>query len=253
MPAARWPLLAALLWIPMPPVAAATNHHEPAAALRSRFASTPVWVIGERHRVAAGHRLFFHLVRDALEAGERVLVGLEVPGDRQPQLDAVLAGRGGNVAPVVIDCASYRDLLEKLGGLRKERPRSLRVRAIDAPWGADVDRDCHMAAMLQRERSGWDRVLVLAGNLHALRWVPQRHEAPPPRLAARLAQAGVSVASVLQLGSRRPSVAEAGTLLSPDSPTAEAALRGVAALLGVPAGETGRCLHWLTDAVVLRH
>jgi hypothetical protein len=244
--------LAALLWLISPPVAAATHHDDPAAALRSRFASAPVWVIGERHRSAMGHRLFFRLVREALEAGERVLVGLEVPKDRQLQLDSVLAGRGGRVAPVVIDCPSYRDLLERLGDLRRERPGGLEVRAIDAPWGSDADRDAYMAATLEGERFGWDRVLVLVGNLHALRWVPQHREPLAQRLAARLAQAGVGVASVLQLDARQPPVEEAGTLLPPDSPTVEANLRRVAALLGVPAGGTGRWLHRLTDAVVLR-
>lgn len=251
MSASRWHLFAALIWLIPPPVATATRHHDPAAALRSLFTSNPVWVIGERHRSAESHLLFFRLVRDALEAGERVLVGLEVPMDRQPQLDAVLAGRGGTVAPVVIDCASYQDLLERLGALYRERPGSLEVRAIDAPWGSEIDRDVHMAAALQSARSGWDRVLVLVGNLHAVRWAPPRREPPTQRLAAHLARAGESVTSVLQLGARRPPGSGAGALLPPDSPTAEAALRGVAGLLGVPAGGAASCLHRLTDAVVL--
>ncbi len=244
--------IGALLSLLAVAVSAAASPDRDAAEVRLRFAGASVWVVGERHRVVAGHQLFGALVAQTLEAGERVQVGLELPADRQAALDAVMAGGAGVVAPVVIDCPSYRVLLIRLGELAGAYPGRLAVRAIDTPTGVTQDRDRHMAEALGRLQGGGQRVLALVGNLHALKAAPGRDKAEPPRLAARLKAAGLDVASLLQLGpSRAPREQYSGVLVATAAPAA-AALQKLGRL--VEGAETfdaswpGRA----ADAVILR-
>ncbi|MDF1552444.1 MAG: hypothetical protein P1P84_05245 [Deferrisomatales bacterium] len=223
-----------------------------ATAVRQRFSAAPVWLVGERHRVAAGHDLFGALVAQTLKAGERVQVGLELPADRQPALDAVLAGGAGVVAPVVIDCPSYRGLLTRLGELTAEYPGRLVVRAIDAPSGPSQERDRHMAEALGRMQAGGQRVLALVGNLHALKAAPGREGAVPTRLAARLEAAGVQVASLLQLGPGRAPPGQRSEVLVATAGPATAALRGLARLVEGSGAFDARLPGRAADAVILR-
>jgi len=166
--------------------------------------SGSVTILGERHRTPAGHRLFLNLVEQLAKRGERVLVGLEIPSDRQSALNAALRGKRfpGDIAHPIIDCPSYRTLLAGLGDLTREQHLRLAVTAIDAPDPSAQSREVAMAsALLAAIRSGaYDRVAVLVGNLHALKEVPWAPDAAAagPRLAGLLANAGLPVTSVLQ-------------------------------------------------------
>jgi hypothetical protein len=163
-----------------------------------------VVIVGERHRHPSSHQLFLDFVRDTATRGERVLVGLEIPSDRQAALDTVLRGERSpeGLAHPIIDCPSYRALLVGLGELVRARGAQVEVRALDAPIDGCGTRDAAMAAsVLTAVRSGaFDWVAVLAGNLHALKEVPWAPAAvrAGPRMARLLADAGVPVLSLLQ-------------------------------------------------------
>lgn len=158
-------------------------------------------VVGERHRQAASHRFFLELVERLAARGERVSVGLEIPSDRQRELEGALRGRRSpaGVAHPIIDSTSYQELIRGLGALIGTLP--VAVYAIDAPRGGSGDRDAAMAARIGAlAAGGCDRVLVLVGNLHALKTIPwaRRVRPRPEKLAELLADAGLSVASVIQ-------------------------------------------------------
>lgn len=223
-----------------------------AAVVRRNFAAAQVWVVGERHRVAAGHRLFGALVAQTLEAGDQVRVGLEIPADRQAALDQALGGGDGAVAPVVIDCPSYRGLLARLGALAEVYPGRLAVRAIDAPTGATRDRDRHMAEALQRMQAGGQRVLALVGNLHALKATPDRYGAAHTPLAARLEAAGIEVASLLQLGPGHATLGQGSGVLVATVDPAASALRALARLVEEPGACDDARPGRTADAVILR-
>lgn len=246
-------LLRPLLLVCAAVLPCAASPVQDASAVRQQFAEQSVWVIGERHRVAAGHGLFEALVADALHVGERVLVGLEIPADRQAALEEALAGDGGAAPPVVIDSPSYRGLLMRLGELTRAYPGRLTVRAIDTPQGATQNRDRHMAEMLHRWRVDGQRVMALVGNLHALKAPLGLEGRGGLRLAARLESAGLGVASLLQLGpdGATPAGATGGVLTAAAEPAAPA----LAALARLVQGDEVSPVAWLTqaaDAVILR-
>jgi len=248
-----FPLLRPLLLVCVAALPCAASPVQDASAVRRQFAEQSVWVIGERHRVAAGHELFEALVADALHAGERVLVGLEIPADRQAALEEALAGQRGAPAPAVIDSPSYRNLLTRLGELSQVYPGRLTVRAIDTPHGGGQNRDRHMAETLHRWHAEGQRVMALVGNLHALKAPLGLEGRGGLRLAARLEAAGLGVASLLQLGpdGATPTGATGGVLAA----TAEPAAPALAALASLVQGEDVSPGPWLAqgaDAVILR-
>lgn len=245
-------LLRPLLLVCIAVLPCAASPGQDAAAVRRQFAEHPVWVIGERHRVAAGHELFEALVADALHVGERVLVGLEIPADRQAALEEALAGQRGAPAPAVIDSPSYQNLLTRLGELSQTYPGRLTVRAIDTPHGGGQNRDRHMAEMLHRWHADGQRVMALVGNLHALKAPLGLEGRGGLRLAARLQAAGLEVASLLQL---RPGAVPADGVGSVLAATDEPAAPALTAFASLVQGEDVSPAPWLAhgaDAVILR-
>lgn len=163
-----------------------------------------VVILGERHQESEGHALFLDLVDAFASRGDRLVVGLEIGSDRQADLEAAGVGPwpSDGLVPASIDSPSYRDLVRALLGLAARKGSRLKVRAIDTPRGSDRDRDAAMASQIDADlHSGaCDRVVVLAGNLHALKDVPWAPEVrtPTAKLAGLLAKQGVGVASVVQ-------------------------------------------------------
>jgi hypothetical protein len=164
----------------------------------------PVVILGERHREPRSHALFLDMVDAFLSRGERVVVGLEIGSDRQAELEAALQGLHPSVqvAHPLVDSTSYRELLRGLGRWAGRPDSPLKVRAIDAPSGAGIDRDTEMAYWVRDALEGesCDRVLVLVGNLHALKEIPWTSGVTDPqaKLAGLLAGKGVEVVSLVQ-------------------------------------------------------
>ncbi len=230
-------LLAAALASGDPTAAGAVT---PPPELSAVARSSRVVLLGERHGEPASHALFLALVRDAVAAGERVWVGLEIPGDRQEELDRAVAGerRGTALAHPLVDAPSYGALVRALGRLGG----ALTVRAIDAPTTGDTPRDRHMAREVAAADADGavDRVLVLVGNLHALRSIPWAAEAAPsgPKLAGLLAAEGVALASILQAFPPSCGRGLRPTFAAPGRPAAVAAVRALWDVLHTePAGD----------------
>ncbi|RME42086.1 MAG: hypothetical protein D6791_18580, partial [Chloroflexi bacterium] len=158
----------------------------------------PVVILGERHHKPESGELVVQVARAMLKRGSCLDVALEIRADHQDLLNAAMEGEiPVEKVPIhpIIDHPAYRQMLKALAGL-VQAGGCLKVLAIDAPWGAKVSRDAWMAcALLGRERP----VLVLLGNLHALkkaRWVNGMDD---PFLAERLVRAGVDVFSAVQV------------------------------------------------------
>jgi hypothetical protein len=143
-----------------------------------------VALFGEVHGTAEIPALFGRIVCNVAAAHE-VLVGLEIPRDQQPLIDAFLASDGGAAAQAALRAGSFwhsawKDgrssqamwaLLEQLRAWRAAGAR-LSVVAFDIPEAAmatTADRDKEMAdhlliARLVRREAA---LLVLTGNIHA--------------------------------------------------------------------------------------
>lgn len=196
--------LAALCAAPAPGAIQAPACEAARRDVLSACSKADVVIVGERHREAPAHALFLSLVEEFLARGERVAVGLEIGSDRQPQLDEAIRGGEGadRVAVPPINSPSYRELLRGLARLAAGAGARLAVHAIDAPAGSGSDRDEAMAAEVAATLRGGacDRVVVLVGNLHALKEVasPKGGDGARERLAGLLSSRGMRVASLVQ-------------------------------------------------------
>ncbi len=176
---------------------------EPARELASAFLATcgnaPVLLVGERHGEPRSHAFFSRVVELLAGRGERLLVGLEIPADRDGDLQAALTGAPSPPFPVV-DGPSYRELLAFLGS---QDGTGVSVRALDAGRSDTGPRDAVMARRIRDavDAARYDRIVVLVGNVHALKeipWAPGARDRRGGKLAGRLAAAGVPVVSVVQ-------------------------------------------------------
>lgn len=199
-------------------------------AIVARSSGAPVVILGEHHRRPGSHRLFLELVEDFVARGERIDVGLEIPADRQADLDAALQGAEscGGIAHPIIDCTSYHQLIRGLGKLVASGA-PVTVTALDAPLGSRQDRDAAMAGRVEAALSSgaFDRVLILAGNLHALKRIPWATGLRPPgeTLAERLDERGIGVVSVLQQFQDSCAVSAGATFSPPGAPATDSAVR----------------------------
>lgn len=145
-------------------------------------------ILGERHQRPEGRELFYEIVKTLLERDESVLVALEIPAERQAELDKAFAGKRSlqNIASPIIETPSFIRMLKKLRALGVQSGK-LKVVAIDSLSG---DRDLKMAEKIKAEMSGgrWDRAVVLVGNIHALKVIPW---------AGEFASGGMKLAGIL--------------------------------------------------------
>ncbi|WP_164002254.1 ChaN family lipoprotein [Pyxidicoccus caerfyrddinensis] len=136
-------------------------------------------VLGEMHGTQEAPAFTTRLACHAAAAGQPVRVGLELPVEEQPRIDAFLASEDGALQPLTAggfwtqknqDGRSSKAMLQALVRLRELKRAGLPVdvRAFDAGGG---DRDATMAAKLLQERAlaPRDTFIVLTGNLHARR------------------------------------------------------------------------------------
>lgn len=247
----RLAFVAALLLAAVRPCWSADPVAAVAEALLALGQDARVLLVGERHREPSSHALFARLAQALAGRGERVLVALEIPWDREEDVRAALEGVDSPGFPV-IDSPSYRELLATLGRLGS---RGVSVRAVDA---APRDLEARDAAMARRmadalEREGYDRVVALVGNLHALRaipWAPDLGSRSREKLGALLEARGIGVSSVLQGFPEGCRDAASPRLHGAGSPQAEAAVEALWGLLRTRRPEPGSAAR-AADAVVV--
>lgn len=160
-----------------------------------------VTLLGEHHGHPESPRLVEDLVEAHLQTGQCLAVALEIRADQQPALDALVRGKGAvdDIAIYqAIDQPALRGLLEAMAG-RIQDGACLTLHAIDAPRNVDGQRDRWMASRLQDLVKQGPAVLVLVGNLHALKRVHWKPTAPGhPYLAERLVGRNVPTVTALQ-------------------------------------------------------
>jgi len=136
-----------------------------------------VILLGESHQNPESQALFLALVEERAGKGGDIFVGLEISGDQQDNLDALLADPVSAKDEIqlyhALDHKAYRAMLRRLGCYAHA---GADVRAIDAAE-EDKDRDVTMSrnvvAAVRSEE--YDVVLVLVGNNHAIKkmmWHP---------------------------------------------------------------------------------
>jgi hypothetical protein len=159
-----------------------------------------VLLLGETHQNPMSQELFLSLVRNLLDQGKYVFVGLEISSDQQNNLDALLAGSTEDELQLypAIDHIAYRNMLKHLGYCPKSL---LTVAAIDAA-DTENNRDEIMARAIVNAVSSqkYTAIAVLVGNLHAIKkikWHPESG-ASTRYLAERLVDKSIDVCSVMQ-------------------------------------------------------
>ena len=156
-------------------------------------------LLGETHHESDSQILFLDLVQHYVEQSDRVYVGLEIPADKQTQLNNVLAG--GNdfsfISPIILH-DQYKEMIHSLGGMEGD----ITVQAIDASEVEPV-RDAAMSKnILSAVSSGkYDKILVLVGNVHVIKNIQWHNDITRTGkyLAGHLLEAGINACSVQQL------------------------------------------------------
>jgi hypothetical protein len=128
---------------------------------------SPIVLLGETHHMPDSQLLFVDLVQLYVEQSYTVYVGLEIPADKQPQLDDALAGGSdfSLISPIILH-AQYKEMIHALGRMKG----NIKVHAIDA-GDDEQDRDIAMSrnlvsAIFSRK---YDNFLELVGNIHVIK------------------------------------------------------------------------------------
>jgi hypothetical protein len=156
-------------------------------------------LLGETHHEPDSQMLFLHLVRHYVEQGDTVYVGLEIPADKQTQLDDALAGGRdfSFISPIILH-DQYEEMIHALGGVEGE----ITVQAIDAGESEPI-RDASMSRKIQSAvYSGkYDKILVLVGNVHVIENIQWHKDITRTGqyLAGHLLKVGLHPCSVQQL------------------------------------------------------
>jgi len=169
-------------------------------SLNQVIESHDVVIVGERHRKQESTQWFTWVVSDYVKNGSCLQVALEIGSDQQPTLDAAMKGNAPissiQISPI-IDHPSYRNMLTGFSEMT-EAGKCLSLHAINAPLGVSKNRDEWMAARIET-LNGEAPILVLVGNLHALKQVNWYQDVQGKDfLAERLQSDGIDVFSVLQ-------------------------------------------------------
>ncbi|MBE0616567.1 MAG: hypothetical protein IH608_01395, partial [Proteobacteria bacterium] len=122
--------------------------------------------------------------------------------------------------------------------------RGVVVEGLDAGTGEAAPRDEVMARRIQGAlgSAGFDRIVVLVGNVHALKkipWVSGAGDWPTEKLAGRLAAEGVPVVSVVQWFPEGCAVPWVPTYREAGSPEADAAVERLWGLLNTAPSSRG--------------
>jgi len=162
-----------------------------------------VWV-GESHGSNETPAVFGDLVCEALARGRQVTVALERPTSEQPALQSILTSSDlASAEKELLNQPGWRQIMDgraseamlrllvSLRDLRKKYP-ALQISAIDGPsyTAALGSRDEAMGlSVLSLAKRPDDLVLILTGNIHAMRqpffgfktsamYLPQQHDKP---------------------------------------------------------------------------
>jgi len=143
--------------------------------------------------------LFLDLVWHYVEQSERVYIGLEIPAEKQTQLNDALAGGSdfSFISPIILH-DQYKEMIHALGDMEGD----ITVQAIDAGEVEPV-RDAAMSRnILSAVSSGkYDKILVLVGNVHVIKNIQWHKDktSTGKYLAGHLLEAGINPCSVQQL------------------------------------------------------
>jgi uncharacterized iron-regulated protein len=128
---------------------------------------SPIIFLGEQHQQPNSQKLFLDLVQHYGQGESNVFVGLEIPADKQLNLEfSMLGATDFSYIHTIIDHPAYRDMIHSLGAMKK----NVTVKAIDARE-EEGDRDLAMSRNLQGTLASgkYDKILVLVGNNHVIK------------------------------------------------------------------------------------
>ncbi len=148
--------------------------------------------------------------------GDNVFVGLEIPADKQLNLDFTMLGATDfSYIPSILDHPAYRNMIQSLGAMKK----NITVKAIDAR-GDDDNRDLAMSTNIKSALASgqYEKILVLVGDHHVIKdikWHESLGNWNKKYLAGYLIADGVDPCSIQQLF--RESSGDASELVKTDT------------------------------------
>lgn len=161
--------------------------------------SKQVLVIGESYGRPESAEFLSKAVSEYMNGGGCLKMGLEIPSDQQETLEGAMKGQ----VPVssirindIIDSPAYRQMLSDFGS-QVRAGKCLSVHAIDAPATVPVSRDAWMEKEVAAI-AGDTPVVLLVGNVRALKHGGSGGDSPGGLLTERLQSATSGAGSVLQ-------------------------------------------------------
>lgn len=171
-----------------------------AQSISSLCQKSPIILLGEQHQQPNSQKLFLDLIRHYGQDGDNVFVGLQLPADKQLNMEFTMLGATDfSYIPSTIDHPAYREMIYSFGAMKK----NVTVKAIDA--GDDEDnRDLAMSKNLQTalDSGKYKKILVLVGNNHvikSIKWHEDLGDRDKKYLAGYLINDGIDVCSIAQL------------------------------------------------------
>ena len=144
--------------------------------------------------------LFLALVQHYVQQGKRIFIGLEIPADKQAELDETISRNGSEFSFIyrVIDHPAYRKMIRSLGTLKGD----ITVRAIDAR-DDENSREVAMSRNLALALSSgeYNKIIALVGSNHVIKKIKwyEDFDSDNKYLAEILIDDGIRPCSVKQL------------------------------------------------------
>jgi hypothetical protein len=127
----------------------------------------PIILLGEKHHQPDSQKLIIQVVQYYINKGAKVFLGLEIPSDKQTELNQTLAG-GTDFSFIhsIINHVGYEEMVHALGRMKED----VFIKAIDAR-AKEVDRETAMYQniMLALSSRKYDKIIVLVGNNHTIK------------------------------------------------------------------------------------
>jgi hypothetical protein len=159
----------------------------------------PIILLGETHHQPDSPKLLIDIVQHYIARGDKVFAGLEIPSDKQAELEQALTG--GNDFSFInptINHLAYQKMVHTLGGLKVD----VIVKAIDAQDG-EISRDTVMSRniMLALASKKYTKTIVLVGNNHTIKNIKWHEDvfSKEQYLAGKLIGAGGNPCSIHQV------------------------------------------------------
>lgn len=154
-----------------------------------------ITIIGETHKRPESTQLFKSVVRKFLKQGKCLTVALEIASSQQAVLEKEIVS---NIKiPTIIDHPAFREMIAEFIQIKQDGG-CLTLLAIDADMKNSSPRDKWMAKILSSKLTN-QPIIVLLGNLHALKRVDWNFKNDQQYVAEILSSSHHNIKTYLQI------------------------------------------------------